>query len=49
MGRGYPERGIVGRRYLEVEEAYQRAAAVAGVSPREFQAAIWVHIRGSDQ
>jgi thermostable 8-oxoguanine DNA glycosylase len=49
MGRGYPERGIAGRRYLEVEEAYQRAAAVAGVSPREFQAAIWVHTRGSDQ
>jgi hypothetical protein len=49
MGRSYPGRGLSGKRYLEVESAYQLAAGIVGVSPRELQAAIWVHVRGDSE
>jgi hypothetical protein len=39
---------IRGNLYLRIEEAYQIAARIAGnISPRDLQAAVWVHIRGS--
>lgn len=40
-------RGVVGNRYLEIESAFRAAAGIVGVSPRELQAALWVHVRGS--
>lgn len=39
-------RGVTGKRYDEIAEAYRLAARLAGVSPRELQAAVWVHVRG---
>lgn len=38
---------IDGHRYARIEQAYQIAAARVGILPREFQAAIWCHVRGS--
>lgn len=35
-----------GRRYERLARAYAAAAEVVGVSPRDLQAAIWVHVRG---
>jgi len=32
--------------YRVMEEAYVRAADAVGISPRDLQAAIWVHVRG---
>jgi hypothetical protein len=45
-GRAFNGRAPADRHYLDIERAYQLAAAVAGMSARDFQAAIWVHIRG---
>lgn len=36
-----------GGRYARIAEAYRRAAASRGVTPRQCQAAVWVHIRGA--
>lgn len=36
-----------GARYAAIARAYQLAAVKRGVSPREMQAAVWVHIRGA--
>jgi hypothetical protein len=36
-----------GRRYANIERAYQEVADEVGISPRDFQAAIWVHVRGA--
>jgi hypothetical protein len=33
--------------YRRVETAYQRAARALGMAPRDLQAAIWTHVRGS--
>lgn len=33
--------------YARMERAYQRAARAVGMSPRDLQAAIWTHVRGS--
>lgn len=41
------ERAPDGRHYKLVELAYQRAAAAVGLSPRDMQAAVWVHVRGA--
>ena len=32
--------------YRVMEESYQRAADAVGMSPRDLQAAIWIHVRG---
>jgi hypothetical protein len=37
-----PTRG----RYRRIADAYRAAADIAGVTPREMQAAVWVHVRG---
>ena len=34
-------------RYARIERAYQRAARALGMSPRDLQAAVWVHTRGA--
>lgn len=36
-----------GGRYDAIERAYQNAARVVGMTPRDLQAAVWVHTRGS--
>lgn len=36
-----------GGRYNAIADAYRAAADAAGVTPREMQAAVWVHVRGS--
>lgn len=36
-----------GRRYALIARAYREAAAVIGRAPRDVQAAVWVHVRGS--
>jgi hypothetical protein len=33
--------------YRRIETAYQRAAQALGMAPRDLQAAIWTHVRGS--
>lgn len=38
---------LTGARYLAVERAYQNAARIVGMTPRDLQAAVWVHTRGS--
>lgn len=45
-GRDNPN-GPTGGRYAAIADAYRLAAASRGVSPRECQAAIWVHVRGA--
>lgn len=35
-----------GSRYQRIADAYRRAAEIAGVTPREVQAAVWCHVRG---
>lgn len=37
---------ITVRMYREIADLYRRAAVIVGVTPREAQAAIWVHARG---
>lgn len=39
--------GIGRAEYRRIAEAYRRAAAIVGMAPRDLQAAIWVHVRGS--
>ncbi len=39
-------RGPDGKRYEAIADAYRRAAARRGISPRDMQAAVWTHIRG---
>lgn len=34
-------------RYRAVADAYRRAAVILGITPRECQAAVWVHVRGT--
>jgi hypothetical protein len=36
-----------GRRYALIADAYREAAALVGHSPRDVQAAVWVHVRQS--
>lgn len=36
-----------GDAYRRGELAYQRAAELCGMAPRDFQAAIWIHVRGA--
>lgn len=36
-----------GRRYARIAAAYRAAAHAVGVAPRDFQAAVWVHVRGA--
>lgn len=47
LGNRAPRRGPAGRRYLELERAYQIAAGRIGIPARELQAGIWVQIRGT--
>lgn len=42
-GRG----GVDERAHAKVAEAYARAARIIGMAPRDFQAAVWIHVRGS--
>jgi hypothetical protein len=47
LGRAPGRSGLDKRSYAKVEEAYVRAARALGMAPRDFQAAVWVHVRGS--
>jgi len=38
---------MTGREYEVIADAYRRAAAILGVTPRECQAAVWVAARGT--
>lgn len=47
MGDAAPTDGrITPAQYRAVADAYRRAAAILGITPRECQAAVWVHTRG---
>lgn len=37
----------VGHRYTDAADAYRQAAQIVGISPRDFQAAVWIHVRGA--
>lgn len=39
------DRAADGRRYKRIARAYERAADIAGVTPRDMQATVWVAIR----
>ena len=38
---------ITPAQYRLTADAYRRAAAILGITPRECQAAVWVHVRGA--
>lgn len=40
------EANMTGREYEQIADAYRRAAAILGVTPRECQAVVWVAARG---
>lgn len=37
----------VGNRYTDAALAYAETAEIVGLSPRDFQAAVWIHVRGA--
>ena len=41
------EANLTAREYRTIADAYRRAAAILGVTPRECQAAVWVAARGT--
>ena len=36
-----------GNEYTDIADAYRSAADIIGISARDFQAAIWIHVRGA--
>ncbi|HEX6685527.1 MAG TPA: hypothetical protein VF062_22320 [Candidatus Limnocylindrales bacterium] len=47
-GQRIPQDAVMtGKTYATIADAYRRAAAILGVTPRECQAAVWVAARGT--
>jgi hypothetical protein len=46
-GKHFTDRAPAGKRYERIAASYRAAAAIVGVSPRDMQAAVWIHVRAS--
>lgn len=46
---GWPHNGFTDRQYQRCEAALREAAAVTSLSPANFQAVVWTHVRGGGE